>query len=90
MPNDTQRPMLEFMSYGRSFESQFGGFMNFSNTQNSKRNPISSFFPKHCLSYNGEKNSPVIAYSGTPKYTDPLVADLTKLCKYNLVEHRVL
>jgi hypothetical protein len=60
---------------------QYGGLANFSQTNISFKNPIAAFFPKHCIAQRGYNEMPIIGYSGTQKYMDPLIKDLKKLCK---------
>lgn len=76
--NGTQQDLFTLFS---AFGVQYGDFANFSSTNLQTKNPISAFFPSHCLGSSQYKEMPIIGYSGTPKYMDPLIKDMTKLCK---------
>jgi hypothetical protein len=81
LPENTSQSLIENFKMKRLYGMQYGGLANFSQTDLMKKDPITGFFPKHCLAYNSEKPLTVIAYAGTKKYIDPMIGDLKKLCK---------
>lgn len=82
MTSTTDPIILHRATYTQAYTMQYGGLSNVSKTNVNTKNPLALFNTKHCLSYNGEQPTPLIAYSGDAKYTGPLVKDLQKMCKY--------
>jgi hypothetical protein len=74
--NTIPSSFVELQRLYASYGINYGGLAGFSETNLVQRNPVSAFFPKHCIANRlRNKEMPVIGYAGSPKYMTPLIQD---------------